>query len=216
MKFIRAFEASHAATTNLAPAEAQILHTLEQDWRTITAQPQSVSRFDPGLLDKALPYAFMLERTAPQSLRIRVAGQRLHDMLRMDPRGMPFNAFFTESARPTAMRLAETAFTGPAVVGIPLMAQRSLGRRPLRGEALLLPLRDAHGELTRVMGAIVVSGNTGSRGVRFDLADDQTVRCDVMDTPYPDRRARRGKVSAPTPAPARVEKPALRLVVDNG
>ncbi len=212
MKFIRAFEASHSATTKLAPAEARILHTLEQDWRTITAQPSAVTRFDPALLDAALPHAFMLERTAPGALRTRVAGQRLHEMLQMDPRGMPFTAFFSDASRDTALRLAETAFTGPAVVGIPLTVHRSLGRRPLRAEALLLPLRDSKGALSRVMGALVVSGNTGTRGIRFDLASDQSVRCDVMDTPYPDRRARLGKV---TPS-ERVEKPNLRLVVNNG
>ncbi len=211
MKFIRAFDASHIATTKLAPAEAQILHTLEQDWRTISVRPEAVTRFDPSLLDAALPYAFMLERTAPGALRTRVAGQRLHEMLRMDPRGMPFTSFFTEEASETVLRLAEKAFTAPAVVGIPLIANRSFGRRALRAETLLLPLRDAQGQLTRVMGALVVSGHIGTRGLRFDLATDQTVRCDVMDTPYPDRRARRGAVKPP----ARVEKPGLRLVVDN-
>ncbi len=214
MKFIRAFDAAHVATTRLAPQEAQILMTLEQDWRTITAQPGAESRFDPALLDSALPYAFMLERTAPGALRTRVAGQRLHEMLRMDPRGMSFGAFFTEDARDTVLRLAEQAFTSPAVVSIPLLAQRSFGRKPLRAEVLLLPLRDAKGRLTRVMGALVVSGQTGTRGLRFELASDQPVRCDQMDTPYPDRRARRGE--AAYPPPARTEKPALRLVVNNG
>lgn len=211
MKFIRGFEASHNATTKLAPDEAQILHRLETDWRTISRRPETVTRFNPAMLDAALPHAFMLERTAPGALRTRVAGQNLHDLLNMDPRGMPFTAFFNAQAQETVLRLAEQAFSGPAVVGIPLIAARSLGRRPFRAEALLLPLRDVQGKVSRVMGAIVMSGNPGSRGIRFDLATDQPVRCDVMDTPYPDRRVQRGKV---TPPP-RTAAPKLRLVVDN-
>ena len=90
MKFIRAFEAPHTALNHLDPADQQILQVLEQDWRTIAAQKQMKGRFDPALMDAALPHAFMLERTGPGALRIRVAGQRLHDLLRMDPRGMTF------------------------------------------------------------------------------------------------------------------------------
>ncbi len=219
MKFIRAFDAPHSPTSRIGDAERAILQTLEMDWRTITAQDDSKGRFDPALMDAALPYAFMLERTAPDALRTRVAGQKLHEMMRMDPRGMSFTAFFTGASRDIALRLAETAFTTPAIVGIPLTAQRGLGRKPLRGEALLLPLRDAEGHLNRVMGALVVSGEPGSRGLRFDVADDQPIRCDTLLDGQTERRAKRGVPlpSGKPPAP-RVNMPkrgALRLVVDN-
>lgn len=243
MKFIRTLETSHRATSRLDQAEIDILRSLEMDWRNLTAREGGTGRFDPAQLETALPHSFMLERTAPGSVRLRVAGQRLHQLLKMDPRGMLFTAFFNAGARDTIMRLTETAFDQPAIVGIPLTASRGLGRKALRAEALLLPMQDADGLLTKVMGALVVSGDIGARGLRFDLAKDQPVRCDGIRRPMVERRRYRDmpadppparpslhpqpKVTPlttkkpeqplkplPTPAP-KPRRPALRLVVDN-
>ena len=213
MKFTGDFGNSHSAQCRLAVAEQDILRTLEQDWCTITLRDTPV-RFDPAQMDAALPYAFMLERTAPCAIRTRVAGQKLHDMLRMDPRGMSFGSFFTEEARDVAIRLAETAFTTPAIVGIPLTAARGLGRRPLRAKVLLLPLRDVEGRNSRMMGALVVSGPIGHRGLRFDIAKDEPVRCDEQQVRMVERRSFRAKPLPPTREQI-AANPGLRLVVDN-
>mgnify|MGYP005985892297 CR=1 FL=1 len=198
-----------AATPALPAAEQVILRVLEQDWRHMcngTLVP-SHAQLDPRALNDALPYAFLLHRTAPDSIRVRVAGQRLHDMLRLDPRGMSFGSFFTDGARDTVMALVGTAFDGPAIVGVPLTASRGLGRKPLQAELLLLPMRDSEGVVTRMMGALVSAG-PHSRALRFDIARDAVLRHDPLNLGFADRRTNRRR-----PLPA--GRPNLRLVVDN-
>ena len=201
----------HVPIPALPAAEQAILRVLEQDWRQMchgTLLP-SHAQLDPRALNDALPYAFLLHRTAPDSIRVRVAGQRLHDMLRLDPRGMSFGSFFTDAARDTMMALVATAFDGPAIVGVPLTASRGLARKPLQAELLLLPMRDSEGVVTRMMGALVAAGPLNARALRFDIARNAVLRHDALNLGFADRRTNR---SRPLPA----GRPKLRLVVDNG
>lgn len=201
----------HLPTPALPAAEQAILRVLETDWRQMcngTVVP-SHAQLDPHALNDALPHAFLLHRSAPGSVRVRVAGQRLHDLLRMDPRGMSFGSFFTDAARDTMMSLVDTAFDGPAIVGVPLTAARGLGRKPMQAELLLLPMRDSAGQVTRMMGALVAAGPLNTRALRFDIARDAILRHDTFNLGFPDRRGNRSR-------PLPTQRPALRLVVDNG
>lgn len=213
MKIFRAFDAPHAQATHLSPSELTILATLENDWRNLMETTNGHGRFDPRLLDAALPHAFMLERTAPSAMRIRVAGQNLHDLLRMDPRGMSFASIFRPALRDAALNLAEAAFTMPAVVGIPLKASRGVGRRPLRAEALLLPLHHGAQEVTRVIGALVTTGDPTIRGLRFDLATDVPLRCDPIMIDKPERRTHRAETHKQRASLTNQTGPCL--IVDN-
>lgn len=204
--------AAMPATTSCLPAAEQaILHLLEADWRQMCSGciVPAHAQLDPHALHDALPHAFLLHRTAPGAVRVRVAGQRLHDLLRMDPRGMDIAAFFAPASRAAALRIVESAFAGPAVVNLPLRAARGLGRQPMRAELLLLPLRDAQGQVTRMMGALVAAGPLGTRSHRFDIASDSPLRHDALGLPFADRRAIRGQ-------PVAARRPQLRLVVNNG
>lgn len=198
------------ATARLPEAERAVLRLLEEDWRQMCSGREIPvhAQLDPHALHNALPHAFLLQRTAPGAVRIRVAGQRLHDLLRVDPRGMSFGSFFTAAARDVAMNIVESAFDAPAIVGLPLTASRGLGRQPMKAELLLLPMRDAQGQTTRMMGALVAAGPLGNRSYHFDIAEDATLRFDDLNLPFDDRRSHRAR-----PVPG--QRPVLRLVVDN-
>ena len=214
MSFHHDPHAQNKAMTHLAPDDCLILKTLEQDWRRMSGndvQPIAAS-LDPKHLDSALPHAFVLRRVGPGTARFRVAGQRLHDLLRMDPRGMPFSAFFTDKSRETAMEMLEAAFTLPAIVAMPLTAPRGFGRKPVRATALLLPMRDSDGEMTRMLGAIVTSGDVSKKVHQFDIDHTVEMRCETLDGHFPDRRSGARSKPAYDAAPARGH---LRLVVDN-
>ena len=195
----------------LPEAERAILRLLEEDWRQICSGDlvPAQAQLDPHALHDALPHAFLLQRTAPGAVRIRVAGQRLHDLLRMDPRGMSFGSFFSATACDTVMNIVDTAFDGPAIVGLPLTAARGLGRKPMPAELLLLPMVDAQGSVTRMMGALVAAGPLGHRTYRFDIASDAVLRHDSLDLAFAERRGPRAR-------PMPNERPKLRLVVNNG
>ena len=226
---------SHDAMTHVDAPARDLLRSLELDWRRMCGNQMTPTHvgLDPLALDDALPYAFVLRRVGPGQARFRIAGQKLHEMLRMDPRGLSFGTVFTETARDTLMELVEAAYTLPAIIAVPLEAQGGFGRKPVTATVLLLPMRDAQGEITRILGAIVPSGPLPRRALRFGIAHHVAMRCDPLDGFYPDRRSgsRRPaplpETPAPQPAatphlapqrapqPAAAGRPALRLVVDN-
>jgi hypothetical protein len=149
----------------------------------------------------------LLHRAAPGAVRIRVAGQRLHDLLRIDPRGMSIGSLFSAAARDTVMDLVDTAFEGPTIVGLPMTASRGLGREPMPAE--LLPMMDAPQGKSRGLWA------HWSLPTRWATAPtaliSQAMPCCVMTRWTCSFAERRGTRSHPVPG----EKLVLQLVVNN-
>lgn len=190
-----------------------ILQSVEHDWRRMCGNSDFPTPLgpDPFRMDLALPHTFILQRTGPGAARVRVAGQKLHEMVQVDPRGMSFGAFFSDGARETALELVEASLTLPAIVRMPLHLPRGFGRKPLRAEAVLLPLRDAQGGLNRVMGVIVSETPLRPKAHRWNIDPTRPLYCEQQDGAFPDRR--RGPRSAVHPAVP--TKNGLRLIVDN-
>lgn len=191
---------SPESTPNAAGGD--ILASLEAYWQSLRHAQQLPARHDlvPHQIDLALPHAFILHRVAPGVARIRMAGQRIHDLLRMDARGLPFSILFASASRDQLCDLVETAFTRPAIVAADLSAPARMLRAPLRARLLMLPLADTRGDTSRILGGIVTDGQAGQQPARFDLAADCDLRIDSL-------------AIAQKPDAGR---PALRLVVNNG
>ena len=128
---------------------------LENHWQSLRHGQNTPARadVDPAAIDKALSWTFILHRVAPGVARIRIAGQNLHDVLRMDPRGMPISAFFDADDRSTLSVHVESVFSDPALIMIPLHRPAALLRPEVQGALLLMPLTDHLGEVTRAIGA---------------------------------------------------------------
>lgn len=191
-----------------------ILVNLEAYWRMLAKARQVPERnhIHPEQIDGALPHTFILQRVAPGIARLRVAGQQLHDLLKMDARGMPLSAFFLPHAHEPLAKIIETAFSEPAIFALPLLAPGNLIRAHLSGTMLLLPLRDSEGQTTRMLGAIVTQGERGTRPRRFEIAN-VPIRYESLGIKLATTQA------TPQPRNAKgpdVARPALRLVVDNG
>jgi hypothetical protein len=196
-----------------------VLEQLETYWRCLRGERRIPVRadVDPARIDSALPHAFILDRVAPGVGRLRVAGQKLSAFVGMEARGMPLTTFFTADARDMVMRQTELVFSRPALVELPLVSVRSLGRPKLTGRMLLLPLLGPDGNVSRALGAILTDGMIGRLPRRFDIPDGQPVRCEDLPEPRLHAVAMAGsRVNAPF-AEKRpdVARPALRLVVSN-
>jgi len=191
-----------------------VLQSLEQYWQTLRHARQLPARTDlsPGKIDHALPHAFILQRVAPGIGRFRVAGQSLHNLLKMDARGMPFGTLFLPEARAQAQQLLELAFCGPAIVAVPLVSPGTLLRPALTGTILLLPLRDKEDKTTRMLGALVTDQDGGPRPRRFAIPQDARIRHETIGVQLASTRST-ARAQAKRPDAAR---PALRLVVNNG
>lgn len=202
-----------AQAAQVSPDNAT-LQSLERYWRTLRQAQHVPSRNDiePSQIDAALPHAFILQRVAPGIARMRVAGQQLHNLLRMDARGMPISTFFLPEARDQIAKLVEAAFVEPAIISIPLSSPGSLVRSSMAGRMLMLPLRDDQGATTRILGALVATGDVGSRPRRFQVTPNAEIRHETLGL----KAAGVESLVQPTPiAKPRGTRPALRLVVNN-
>ncbi|UWQ97968.1 PAS domain-containing protein [Rhodobacteraceae bacterium S2214] len=201
-----------------------------QDMRKGSALPNRVD-MTPGPLSDSLAHCFTLERVTPSVARFRVAGRAIHQILNLEPRGMPISALFTPMGREMVAPIIYDVCEGPEISEIPLVAPRGLGRSPLRGRMLLLPLKHDGEAVNRIFGAIVIDGRAGRRPLRFEFDSEQSLRSEpvqpvirtvheilkypdvapVATPPLPSPQIWEPPALQPTSTPT----PALRLVVDN-
>ncbi len=134
---------------------------------------------DPRGIADVLQYAFVLERVAPGIARIRLAGMHLNDLMAMEVRGMPLSAMFLPEARQEVQRAIAEVLESPAVVRLTLGSDKGFTRPPLDGQMMLLPLRDAHGHVTRILGVLETRGKIGRGPRRFMIRDVETKVIDV-------------------------------------
>jgi len=129
---------------------------------------------DPRGIADVLEHAFILETVAPGIARIRLAGMKLNDLMAMEVRGMPITAMFLPEARRELQKVTEQVLETPAVVRLTLGSDTGFTRPPLDGQMMLLPLRDAHGNATRILGVLETRGRIGRGPRRFMIRDIET------------------------------------------
>lgn len=193
-----------------------LLQSLERYWKTLRHAQKLPARsdLDPAQIDTVLPHAFILQRVAPGTARFRVAGQKLHDLIQIDARGMPFSTLFQTSERDSIKALIESAFDEPAIIGLPLVSPASVFQPAVHAAMLLLPMRDDKDRTNRILGAIVTDPHTSRRPRRFAINQAGQTRHESLGL-------RLAATQSLTRPPAQSEKPdtslrpALRLVVNN-
>ena len=196
--------------------ETDILEDLEAYWQTLRHAQRLPARSDiaPDRIDHVLPHTFILQRVAPGVSRFRVAGQRLHELLKLDARGMPLGALFAPSARDQLQELVEAAFSEPAIIALPLVSEPTLMRPQITGTMLLLPMRDHENKSTRLLGALVTEAATGNRPRRFVIDPSRSLRHETVG-PKVGLASVMPSAATPQKRPD-ATRPALKLVVNNG
>lgn len=126
---------------------------------------------DPRGLERALEFAFILERVAPSVARFRLAGMHLGDLMGMEVRGMPLSVFFAPDARERLGTLTEAVFATPARVEATLRAEVALGKPEMEAHLLLLPLSSEFGTVDRALGCLVAEGVIGRAPRRFSFLE---------------------------------------------
>lgn len=197
----------------IGPARARVLFPalgkIEAYWEGLRdgrAMPAR-AEIDPRGIADVLEFAFVLERVAPGVARIRLAGMHLDDLMAMSVRGMPITAMFLPEARRELQQVIENVLESPAVVRLTLGSDKGFTRPSLDGQMMLLPLRDALGNATRILGVLETRGKIGRGPRRFMIRDIETKA-------LPDDAANRARGAydrfRPDPAPLRSEpRPAL-------
>lgn len=226
-----------------SPESFPACRDLRAYWEALRGSRQMPARseFDPRGIEDTLACTFVAEKVAPSVARIRVAGSVMNEALGMDVRGMPITAFFDPASREALCEAVRDVLTSPAIVEVDLSARRSFGRKPIRARMLLLPMSDAEGGITRVVGCLDIQGGLGKTPRRFQVCalrrtavfGDEPISTAPQQlfkprpneaVPRPEyafaenkvafRSARTASEPMDRPAP-RTERNGLRLVVDN-
>jgi hypothetical protein len=169
-------ETPGAEAPEAARAEAH-LRALRAHWEDCRKGRDMPGRsdIDPRRIAPLLANAFVVERIAPGSVRLRVAGTHLSDLMGMEVRGMPLCSFIEPRARADfALHLVDL-FDGPALLRLALKSRGGLGRPALSGTMLLLPLRSDLGDVSRALGCLLTHGQIGHPARRFSI---ENVRID--------------------------------------
>ena len=132
------------------------------------------SDIDPRGIENALEYAFILEKIAPGLARLRIAGMHLSDLMGMEVRGMPVTSFIPPAGRAAFSETLDQVMTTPAVAKLHLVAEDGIGKPPLEGRMLLLPLESDFGDISRVLGCFETRGPIGRAPRRFNILRTET------------------------------------------
>jgi hypothetical protein len=172
------------------------------------------AQIDPRGISGALENAFLIERIAPGLAKFRLCGMQLHDVMGMEPAGMPLSVLMNPESRARLSPALEQVFAGPGTLEVWLEAERGIGKPALSGRMLILPLLDQAGDVRLALGGLVTAGAIGRQPRRFAIS---TVMAETLP-----RAAAPHKLPLPefAEAPARfvpaprpqVGKPNLRLV----
>ncbi|MDZ7908755.1 MAG: PAS domain-containing protein [Gemmobacter sp.] len=136
----------------------------------------SRAEINPRGIRGALSGAFLVEQIAPQSGRIRIAGQNFTDLLGMEARGMPLSAMFDPPARAAFGPLLAQVFDARAIVDLQLDCETGIGRPPIIGRMILLPLAECAHRGRAVMGCLALSGEVGKAPRRLSLRGHRSER----------------------------------------
>jgi len=195
--------------------DLQPLQQLRGYWEALRSGSTLPARadIDPRGIAGALETAFLLDRIAPGMAKVRLAGMGLHDVMGMEPAGMPLSVLFDPAARDRLSTALEQVFAGPSAVELWVEAERGIGKPALAGRMLILPLRDAAGEVGMAIGALVTAGAIGRQPRRFAIATlmaEHLPQRAIMPIPVPmPEFAESSAPFVPRPTPG---KPHLRLV----
>jgi hypothetical protein len=148
-----------------------MLSSLRTYWERLRAGRIAPYRaeIDPRQFEPALENMFIVERLAPDNMRIRLAGMKICEMMGMEVRGMQPAFLIDEPDRARFDRLLGVVMAEPAVVELALAARNRAG--VYRASMLLMPLRSDFGEINRVIGCTSGEGELFAPPLAFAIEE---------------------------------------------
>ena len=148
-----------------------MLSSLKSYWDRLRAGRVAPYRaeIDPRQFESALENMFIIEKLAPDNMRIRLAGMKICEMMGMEVRGMQPGFLIEEADRARFDRLLNVVMGEPAVVELRLAAPNRAGI--YRATMLLMPLRSDFGDINRVIGCTSGEGDLFAPPLAFAIED---------------------------------------------
>jgi hypothetical protein len=162
-----------------------MLSSLKSYWDRLRAGRVAPYRaeIDPRQFESALENMFIIEKLAPDNMRIRLAGMKICEMMGMEVRGMQPAYFIQEADRQRFDRLLNVVMSEPAVIELKLEAPGRVGT--CEAAMLLMPLRSDFGDINRVMGGISGRGDMFATPAVFTIRDVAVLPIEQNQTAEP-------------------------------
>lgn len=165
----------------------QIISNLFDYWENLRAGRKAPirSEIDPREIKDTLQHTFILERVSRGAPRFRLAGIEVCDLLGMELRGMPGYALFDETDRVEFNDQLQNVLENSQIIHMRLKGVLAAGH-VVNAQMILLPLQDNNGEMTRVIGAVVLETELLRPPVRFTIERCEVTRIisnDLFPTP---------------------------------
>ncbi|WP_297970660.1 PAS domain-containing protein [uncultured Amaricoccus sp.] len=148
-----------------------MLSSLKTYWDRLRAGRVAPYRaeIDPRQFESALENMFIIEKLAPDNMRVRLAGMRICEMMGMEVRGMQPGFMIEEADRQRFDRLLMVVMNEPAVVELRLAARNRAGT--YHATMLMMPLRSDFGEINRVIGCTSGESDLFAPPLSFAIED---------------------------------------------
>ncbi len=148
-----------------------MLSSLKSYWDRLRAGRVAPYRaeIDPRQFESALENMFIIEKLAPDNMRIRLAGMKICEMMGMEVRGMQPGFLIDAADRVRFDRLLNVVMAEPAVVEMKLAAPNRAGT--YRATMLMMPLRSDFGDINRVIGCTSGDGDLYAPPLAFTIED---------------------------------------------
>ncbi len=198
--------------------KTDILFNLRTYWESLRKGRVAPYRaeLDPRKFEDALEHMFILEQLNPSQLRVRLAGMALCEMMGMEVRGMPPEAFMEAAHRAQFTQHINAVLSDPSVVELDLKGTGTDGKET-EAQMLLLPLRSDFGEVTRVLGCIVTKDRAMKAPVNFSISGvrSRAIRADGTTEAVGDVMPGFSEDQPTYSPPVTGSKPVLRSVEGN-
>ena len=155
----------------------RVIMDLLRYWETLRAGRLAPARseIDPRQIKSALKHTFILEFDPIGGIRFRLAGEKICALMGMDLRGMPAYSLIDISHRQEFEQTLHALTRKPEIVEYRLAGTCS-GEHFATARMLLLPMQDADGKITRVLGGLSVSAPLFDPPLRFELVEKMHTR----------------------------------------
>lgn len=163
----------------------RVIMDLLRYWESLRAGRLAPARseIDPRQIKSALKHTFILEFDPIGGIRFRLAGESICALMGMDLRGMPAYSLIDISDRQEFEHTLHTMTRKPEIVEYRL-AGTCGGEYSTTARMLLLPMQDADGNITRVLGGLSMRTPLFDPPLRFELVEKMRTRIVAGTGPY--------------------------------
>lgn len=183
-----------------------ILNSLKEYWESLRAGRLAPyrSEIDPRQFEHALENMFILEIIGKETVRVRLAGMKLCEMMGMEVRGMSPRAFMMPEDRSRFDAAIMDVVQKPSVADF-VMETVDYNGKSGTAYLLLMPLRSDFGEITRILGCISDNGEHFEAPVRMRItrahSEMISFKADETPTQMPGFAEHQKRFDAPEPRP---------------